>query len=396
MRKKIIYITLIIQFVTCILHPLWCAVGQGVSGAVHRYRDSLYQHISREGSARLSCHFTYARGSSIIYSDLGNNAAELSRLDSFIHYAAAHPEYSIKHIRLTGYCSIEGRYSDNENLARDRVNGFFRYLRDFHPALYRYPYDIAWVAEDWKTLSQLVRDSHLNERQEIIEIIRKVHTFDDREALLMKLNGGHAYREMEATLFPLLRRVEIEIEYTAQGSPAATRQLSPSEEKQQSEKKTVSSGAKPDPLIYNVLDKTTPQVTHQGTNTLKDGHQQDTHPQATPSPSERGGERLPRFCLKTNLLLWAGVQSDFTYTTPVANVALEYYITPHWSVEVGAAYSYWHYDNNREFQGISGYRVEPRYRMPFANRKVEAFAGLYGRFGDYDRRTRPQGNPPLL
>ena len=114
----------------------------------------------------------------------------------------------------------------------------------------------------------------------------------------------------------------------------------------------------------------------------------------SPSPLERAGVRL----LKTNLLLWAGVQSDFSYTAPVANVALEYFITPDWSVEAGAMYSYWRFNSNREFQGVSGYRLEARYRVAFPDdrfgvlgNRFGAYLGLYGRVGDYDSRTLGNG-----
>jgi hypothetical protein len=96
---------------------------------------------------------------------------------------------------------------------------------------------------------------------------------------------------------------------------------------------------------------------------------------------------VPRFVLKTNLLLLAGVQPDFTYTTPVLNGALEYYLSDHWSVEAGAMYSYWRYNSNREFQGLTGYRLEPRYRLRFLNTRFGAYLGLYGRVGDYDSMT---------
>jgi hypothetical protein len=102
------------------------------------------------------------------------------------------------------------------------------------------------------------------------------------------------------------------------------------------------------------------------------------------------------FTLKTNLLLFAGVQSDFRYTAPVANAALEYYIDDRWSVEAGAMYSYWRYNANREFQGISGYRLEPRYRLgvfqeQLGHSRLGVYLGVYGRFGDYDKRTIDNG-----
>jgi len=374
------------------MHSFPCA-GQVIAER-QLFRDSLHQHISRELRAELSCYFAYPQGSSVISANLGGNAAELDKLDAFVRQALSHPDYSVSRIRLTGYSSIEGDYARNEALSRDRVEYFHSYLQVRYPELYRYPHSVAWVAEDWQGLSRLVRSSSLNEREEILEIIRKVRVYDDREMLLGKLNGGHAYRIMEHTMFPNLRRVELQIEY--QHAPKA-------------ETVTV------DPLIYGVLDENT--ANFQDNRSLALANEKatvaqsglDGHGQALAMTSgnraasgslsfgegwgeavgSRGEAVRPLFALKTNLLQWVGVQPDFTYTTPVANVALEYYINSCLSVELGAMYSYWRFNSNQEFQGISGYRLEPRYRfaLPVWGERFGVYLGAYARFGDYDLRT---------
>ena len=107
----------------------------------------------------------------------------------------------------------------------------------------------------------------------------------------------------------------------------------------------------------------------------------------SPSPLERAGVRL----LKTNLLLAAGIFPDLSYTAPVANVALEYFIDERWSVEAGVLYSNWHYNSHREFQGLTGLRLEARRRVAFPGDRFGAYLGLYGRVGDYDSRTLDKG-----
>lgn len=328
--------------------------------------DSLRQHISREMSASASFRFTYPQGSSVILPGLQGNALELERLSAFISQALSYPEYSVSRICLTSYCSIEGDYSRNEALSRDRVEQFYLYLRECYPALYRFPHNLAWVAEDWAGLSQLVRDSDLGERDEVLSIIHKVRVYDDRELLLVKLNGGQVFRRMERTFFPRLRRVELRIEYRLASH-------------------AVVEDVPADPLIYNVLEKEPlPDLHHNrslalaGERMMRQGWEYYVKP-APDVPS-------CRFALKTNLLLWAGVQHDLRHTAPVANAALEYRIDAAWAVEFGAMYSYWHYRSNRLFQGLSGYRIEPRYYVPVSGKGIEAYVGLYGRFGDYDLR----------
>jgi hypothetical protein len=301
-------------------------------------RDSLFRRISSRMSAEFSCHFTYAQGSGKISSGLGNNAAELKRLDAFVSRALAHPDLSISRIRLTGYCSIEGSYARNEVLAIERVEGFYAYLREHYPQLYRCPHDQAWVIEDWDDLSRLIRESRLNEREEVLDIARKVRTCDEREALLQKLNGGRPWLFMERELFPQLRRVEVRVEYkiaspvrepVAEARAPATIEASPQPSPEKRE--TI-------PAISSSLWSSFPS------SCLGEGRDKASS----------------SFALKTNLLLLADVQSDLTYTTPVPNAALEYYIDDYWSVELGAMLSNWRrLTSRREFQGISGYRLEP-------------------------------------
>ena len=329
--------------------------GQVNMGA-QAYRDSLYQHILAKGSAKHTCRFTYAQGSAAIDTSLGDNRKELSDLDEFIRQALNHPELYVCRIRLTGYSSIEGTYHLNEALARSRVESYYFHLRKHYPDLCNYPNDLAWVAEDWKGLSELVKASNLNEREEVLEIIRKVPGFDNRETLLIKLNGGKPYLFLEKVLLPQLRRVEMEIEYSI--TPYVNPELETTVEKRETVKETV------------VKESVATVETQDSTAYFPSFHAE------------------PRFAIKTNALLWAGIQHDFKHTTPVANVALEYYINKNWSVEAGAMYSYWRYNSNHAFQGISGYRIEPRYRfsLPLKRERTEIFLGLYGRIGDYDIR----------
>jgi hypothetical protein len=307
---------------------------------------------------------------------MGNNAEELEKLNVFIRQALAHPTLYLSRIRLTGYCSVEGGYARNEFLSRQRVEQFYLYFREHYPELHPYPHDLAWVAEDWSGLSKQIRKSPLKERDDILEIIRKVSVFDTREALLRKLNGGRPWLYMERELFPGLRRVELRIEYSTTPvvtvseaynirpiTAADTIALPPEPPVPApviAPKKKESARVAPDSII--VVSKPIPVAS-------------DEAPART------------RFVLKTNLLLLTGVQPDFKHTAPVVNAALEYYITDHWSVEVGAMYSYWHYNSHREFQGVSGYRLEPRYRHAFPGDRFEAYLGLYGRMGDYDRQS---------
>jgi hypothetical protein len=400
------YLLLHINLLAGLFFILTPCAGQEADAA-QTESDSLYRHISREMSAEWSCYFTYAQGKGFFSAEMGNNAAELKKLDVFIRLALAHPTLYMSRIRLTGYCSVEGGYARNEFLSRQRVEQFYLYFNKQYPQLYHYPQDLAWVAEDWGGLSKQIRKSPLKDRDDILEIIRKVPVFDTREALLKKLNGGRAWLYMERELFPGLRRVELRIDYST--TPVVTisehYNIKPLNA-------TDTVALPPEPPVPVVPEPVVVALPQPAPKEREPEHAtpdsiiivSDSISTASDSLSLEDGRRKPiRFALKTNLLLLSGVQSDAKYTTPVINAALEYYITDHWSVEAGAMYSYWHYNSRREFQGISGYRLEPRYRFARPYDRVvgipcnhfEIYVGLYGRTGDYDIKTVDSSQPAV-
>jgi hypothetical protein len=356
------------------------------------------------GMKKHVCRFVYSLGRAEIRLELGNNAEVLTRLDAFIRSTVIDSNMHIRRIRLAGYCSIEGSYALNERLAYNRVDCFRDYLSVKYPELYRYPVDVVWVPEDWGTLSRLVRGSELKEKEEVLGIMRNTQSFDARESLLIKLNGGRAYWYMQRFFFDQLRRVEIEIEYDTNpfgrlyekvdslihnvekaAEKAVEKAVAKSSGKisgnAENQLKKDSEAQKKDPeTLDKVLNATVNRLVEENKKNKKSEKSSEYR------VFENGTLNKPLFAIKTNALLLAGVQSDFSYTTPVANIALEYFIIPQWSVELGAMYSYWHYNSKQEFQGISGYRLESRYYLGLPG-WMDVYMGLYGRVGDYDLRT---------
>lgn len=373
---------------------------------VTSYRDSLHHVVSSSGLARVSCHFVYPQGSSAIVPDLGGNSVELSRLDDFIREALRTDLFSISRIRLTGYCSVEGEYTVNSQLSRSRVEGFHNYLQATYPSLYRYPVNLAWVPEDWGSLSQLLRSSEIPHKEQALNIIRRTPQATRRKKALRELAGGAPYRQMEKTLFPLLRRVEITVEYDAHSVVHGSTDVALT---------PVDTLFCPDPLIYNVLEqRNRPEGYHETARVVRVSTTTPNETEVvftTPSMKNEQGKLLisylgggsrrrssssaarlgaHRVAVKTNLLYWAGITPDATRTTFVANLALEYFLSSEWSVEVGGKYGNWNYNHGRKFQGISGYRLEPRYWFVFPQREtLTFFLGIYGRFGDFNERRTP-------
>jgi len=286
-------------------------------------------------TVRLNCYFTYASNRSDFQEQLGDNKEELEKLDAVIRRALDDKQLAIKRIRLSGYTSGDVSQASNRRLENERVWSFREYITDRYPVLNRYPMDVVWTSES---------------------------------------------RKARNDLSPLVRRIEIIIDFEPKDldllSSAIGRDASQSEE--------------PfiDPLIYNVLDR-------------KEGIQipnrefSGTYPWEV-RPSKRGRKTAssassyssytsytPRWAVRTNLLLWAGIMADAKHTTYTPNLSLEYYLTDHWAVEAGMEYSDWRYDNGNRYHGLSGYRLEPRYWFKLPNQKYFMYAGAYGRVGEY-------------
>ena len=54
----------------------------------------------------------------------------------------------------------------------------------------------------------------LESQDEIVHTILNVGVYEGREKMLMLLSGGRSYRWMERELFPELRRIECQVDYT--------------------------------------------------------------------------------------------------------------------------------------------------------------------------------------
>lgn len=141
-----------------------------------------------------------------------HNAVELEKLDSLLKPITGGNLATMESIRICGYASPEGPYNHNEELASNRARYFMRYMID----TYRLPqtlFNVTWVAEDWVGLIGLLKERKPAYYEESLGIIERFGVFNGREKQLMDLRGGEPYRQMLAHLFPLLRRIQVTVNY---------------------------------------------------------------------------------------------------------------------------------------------------------------------------------------
>lgn len=313
--------------------------------------DSVYNPCIRDSAVRLSCHFSYPPGGWRIQERYGDNARELDRLDGFIRSSLTDTLVYVRRILLTGYCSVEGSYIRNEELASERTRGVLNYLNFRYSLAARYPVETRHVGEDWDKLRELVVASGLPGREEVLEIIDHTDIFRGREKKLMDLDGGVPYRTMLKEFFPLLRRVEISVE-------------------------------------YDVLPQKRDSMGVDGAFPAETVIEHDMEPPCrTPAGRIKKERSIPLLSLKTDLVSWAGLTPELEHTVFMPNLSVELFLAHRWSLNLTGMYADRDYDGGDRHWGVSAYSLEPRFWFGGDESRHWFYTGIYGQAGDFDNRS---------
>lgn len=176
-------------------------------------------------SANSSVKIDYPSGKTNIIIGYGNNAAELNKIDKLFRNILDDKMVTVNSITITGYSSPEGTYAANQRLATARAKSFQQYLMSKHD-LRGVKVVTGAVGEDWDGLVELIDNSHMPYKDEVLNIIASTDIFDGREKKLMLLKGGNPYRDMLQNMFPALRRIGIEVDYAVRSlTDAEAREL---------------------------------------------------------------------------------------------------------------------------------------------------------------------------
>lgn len=148
----------------------------------------------------------FCPGSSILSSDYQNNGKNLDLLVSIIDEINRSSDSRITDILIIGYASPEGRYRLNLDFAEKRAVA----LRDYLVQETDMPVESFKVINggiDWQGLYQLVNESDMVEKEEILKIIAPSVIGEEqvRNDKLIHLRDGVPYRYMLKNFFPQLR-----------------------------------------------------------------------------------------------------------------------------------------------------------------------------------------------
>lgn len=161
-----------------------------------------------------SAYVVFRSGQAVIQPALFDNRAELEKIESSLNYVKSEPTAQITAITIQAYASPEGTYQGNLNLSQKRAGALKSYVgRNYGIATHLIRAE--GMGENWTGLEKLVQeDISIENKTEVLDIIRSVDVFDGREKKLMRLSGGKVYKYMLTSLFPRLRRSDYRIEYT--------------------------------------------------------------------------------------------------------------------------------------------------------------------------------------
>lgn len=368
--------------------------------------DSTYRRVIRNGRDSLNCYLAYPLGKYEVLRDFGTNDSELTRLEGFIRRAFSDTLIYVHSVRLTGYSSIDGTYAANERLSKNRVEGMKRYLGREYGLLSRCPLRVHAVPEDWVTLRRLIAASSYPWKEKVLRIIDGTGVFDGRESKLMLLDGGVPYREMREEVFPLLRRVEIKVEYDLkkiierrynrtlsdtefqsilleEQQKAEAEDLRLERLKQQTEQRKLAEAA--------VRVEQHKEAARREEAARKERVRMEVRRKSQEAERERVRQERMKFVpvigIKTNLVGWAGVTPEFERTTFMPNLAVEGFFARRFSAELSAVYSDFDFGGG-EHWGLSGYSLEPRFWLKGDGRYKGLYFGVYGQTGDFNVKRK--------
>ena len=328
-------------------------------------------------------YLNYPVNKSFVIYDFSNNIHEINGLHSYITKTLNDPFISISSIEITGYSSPEGSFEQNEKLATQRAESLKSYLRPFFEEA---EIETNCVPEDWNGLVEALRNADYPELEKVRAIAESDLPAEQKEKKLKRLPHS-IYKELSRNYFPLLRRATLVIRSKRNEEPDSTRIASGKKahvQEQNTEEVYVNAQ-------QNNMNYRNSQFYRQNVQSalLADrygnsycGNKRSKNVYAT----FLADDFTPTIAIGTNLLEWAGFRPDFSHTTVIPNIYVEYYFLKRWSAKAAFSYCDWSYSDGNRYQGLSSYSVEPRFWWKDDGKFRGLFLGVYGQLGDYNQK----------
>lgn len=174
-------------------------MGKGQSGSQQDAVESFI--VSNEKGAM---QINFERGSTQILRHYQENNRSLVNLASVLKAIQGSGNSAVKRIIIAGFASPEGPLERNDRLAWGRAGSTLEFIRANStvalPNIQLYN-----GSEDWWGLREMVAQSDIEAKYEMLYIIDNVPILDGREKQLMEVAGGRPYKFMVRYFFPRLR-----------------------------------------------------------------------------------------------------------------------------------------------------------------------------------------------
>ena len=328
-------------------------------------------------------HLSYPLNKSFVIYDFSDNINEINGLHSYITRTLNDPLISICSIEITGYSSPEGSFEQNEKLATQRAESLKNYLRPFFEET---EIETNCVPEDWNGLVEALRNADYPELEKVQAIAGSDLSAEQKEKKLKKLPHS-IYKELSRNYFPLLRRATLVIRSERNEEPDSTKTASvrnPLVREQNTEEGYVNAQQNHmnyrNSGLYRQNVQNALLADRYGNSYCGSKRRKNVY------STFLADDLTPTIAVGTNLLEWAGFRPDFSHTTVIPNIYVEYYFLKRWSAKAAFSYCDWSYSDGNRYQGLSSYSVEPRYWWKNDGKYRGLFLGVYGQLGDYNQK----------
>lgn len=119
------------------------------------------------------------------------------------------PEMELMQVWVCGSASPDGLWAENVKLSQSRTDNAVEYIKSVMN-IPDYMIHAESLNEDWDRLAELVQESDLPFKYEVLYIIR-TKTWGERKQALQKLDGGRVWKILEEDFFPQLRCIRFAI-----------------------------------------------------------------------------------------------------------------------------------------------------------------------------------------
>jgi hypothetical protein len=160
-----------------------------------------------------NAYLDFPRGKNEILPNFGNNSIELAKIDKMIRTISTNRDITVQGVYMVGYASPESSVKFNTELSRARSESMMRYFMN-NSSIPASLFETRTGGEDWDGLRRLLEDYPLSNKNEIFRIMNTIVDLDEREKAISKVGGGRPYKIIYEELYPKLRRVVCEINYT--------------------------------------------------------------------------------------------------------------------------------------------------------------------------------------